>query len=459
MPLSDFERAVVVGLGVSGEAAAEVLLEEGIQVRVTDHQHSPAVAERATRLIEKGAEVMLGGHDPALVNWADLIVVSPGVPPSNPILETSIRKGVKIWSEIELAWRITDAPIIAITGTNGKTTTTELVTEILNATDTIAVAAGNIGRPLVKAARSATEGSVIVCEASSFQLAFIEGFRPKIAVVLNVADDHYDWHSTYENYLSAKARITENQSTDDVLIVKSSDSGCISIARGSRAQLRTFDPSPIDSVFKEARSAIGRVPGGVAGVQEGRVFVEIGGERTPMTRLENIRLFGLHNLDNILGASLCAVERGVDAYAAGKAIENFEGLPHRTSWVGEIDGVTYIDDSKATNPHATLRALDGLDRVVLIAGGRSKSLDLSVLAGAKGRLVGAVVMGESASELEVIFAGIRVRRAADVEEAVEVARGMASSGDTVLLSPACSSLDQYSSYAERGERFVKAVLG
>lgn len=448
----------MVGLGLHGEAATDALLEEGVEVRVTDSHHSPVLAERAARLIEKGAEVMLGGHDPALVDWADLIVASPGVDPTNPILKSALRKGVRVWSEIELAWRLTDVPIIAITGTNGKTTTTQLLTEMLVRAEIPALTAGNNWTPLVEVARSAPDGSIIVCEASSFQLALIEEFRPEIAVVTNVADDHYDWHGGYEEYLAAKARITQNQTANEVLIVKASDSGCMKIASGSDAQFRVFDPQPLAHLVEQARAATGRVPGGVGGVEGGRLFVEVGGVRTPLMRVENIRLRGLHNIDNVLAAALCAVERGVDSYAAAKAIEEFDGLPHRTSWVAELQGVTYIDDSKATNPHATLGALEGFSNVVLIAGGRAKGLDLSVLARAKSRLAGAVVMGEAASELEVIFAGIRVRRASDVEDAVEIAASMASPGDTVLLSPACSSLDQYSSYAERGERFAKAVL-
>jgi UDP-N-acetylmuramoylalanine--D-glutamate ligase len=193
-------------------------------------------------------------------------------------------------------------------------------------------------------------------------------------------------------------------------------------------------------------------------MEGGRLFVESGRDRTPLARSENIRLRGVHNLDNVLAATLAAFEQGVDAYAVSKTMENFEGLPHRISWVAEIEGVTYIDDSKATNPHATLRALEGFEGVVLIAGGRAKGLDLSALARAKGNLVGAVVMGEAAADLEVILAGVPVRRAANVEEAVEIAASMAKPGNVVLLSPGAASLDQYANYAERGDRFVKAVL-
>lgn len=457
MRLGDLERVVVVGLGLHGEAAADALLEEGIEVIVTDDADTPAVRERARPLVKRGVEVRLGDHNPKLVDWADLIVPSPGVSPAHPILATAAGIGLRVWSEIELGWRLCEAPIIAITGTNGKTTTTALVTKMLRAGGVAAVTAGNNWTPLVEVVRSRPPDSVVVCEVSSFQLAYVESFHPAVAVVLNVADDHYDWHSGYGDYLSAKSHITENQDGDDFLMVKASDSGCVSIARNSRARLGAFDPIPRGEVRGTAASQIGRDPDLVAGVDDGRVFIETSEEATPLVRADNIRLPGVHNLDNVMGAALAAFSRGADMYAASKAIEEFEGLPHRTRWVAEVDGVNYVDDSKATNPHATLRALDGLKGVILIAGGRAKGLDLSVLAGVKKQLKGAVVMGEAAGELEAIFAGIRVRRAADVEEAVEVASSMASVGDTVLLSPAASSLDQYSSYAERGERFIKAV--
>lgn len=458
MKLGDIERVIVVGLGLHGEAATEALLEEGIEVVVTEEDDTPALQERAASLIQKGAEVQFGTHDPQLLKWADLIVPSPGVPPFNRLIDTAGRIGLKVWSEIELAWRLCEAPIVAVTGTNGKTTTTALVNEMLLAGGVTSVTAGNNWTPLVEVARTTAADSVIVCEVSSFQLAFIEKFHPVVAIVLNVADDHHDWHADRESYVTAKARITENQNEDDLLLFKASDEDCGVIASHSSARLGAFDPDLLAAVAGRCRSASGRDPSVVGGVEDGRLFIDLSGDPTPLARIENIRLRGVHNIDNVLAATLAACELGVDVYAAARTIEGFEGLPHRASWVAEIDGVTYIDDSKATNPHATLRALEGLEDVVLIAGGRAKGLDLSPLASAKKRLVGAVVMGEAAADLEVILAGIPVRRAADIEEAVEIAASMALPGNTVLLSPAAASLDQYANYAERGERFVKAVL-
>lgn len=458
MRLGDIERVIVLGLGVHGEATAEALIEEGIDIRVTDSAHSPAAQDRARRLESKGAEVRFGEPDLSLTTWADLVVPSPGVPPSNPILVEAARIGLRVWSEIELGWRLTDSEIVAVTGTNGKSTTTALLTGMLQASGRAAVTAGNNWTPLVEVGRASAASTVIVCELSSFQLAFIDKFRPRIAIVTNVADDHYDWHSDHSAYLAAKARITENQTDRDLLIVKASDFGCASIAAGSAARVGAFDSENVTSVRTTAAGRIGRDPYSVAAVQDRRVFVESPDALAPVVRLENIRLPGLHNLDNVLAACLAALDLGVDMYAAAKAIESFEGLPHRTKWVAEINGVDFVDDSKATNPHATLRALEGFDRVILIAGGRAKGLDLSPLSEAKARLAGVVVTGEAADVLESVFDGIPLRRASDIEEAVVIAAEMASPGDTVLLSPAASSLDQYNDYAERGERFVKAVL-
>lgn len=450
------ERVLVVGLGSSGTAAAEALLDLGARVRAVDDRDTPELRARAAALGAGGAEVALGGGGAGILDWAELVVASPGVPPSHPLIAGAIQRGLGVWSEIELAWRIARVPLVAVTGTNGKTTTTTLLAGILRRAGRRAVAAGNIGLPLVEAVRSA-ETDVIVCEVSSFQLAFVEKFRPLVAVVLNVADDHYDWHSGYEDYVEAKARITLNQGAGDLLVVRAGDAGCMSIAGRSRARVAAFGPGSPEEVSAEAAASLGRAPAATAGVAGGEVVVAAGGRAAGFAKLADIRIQGVHNLENVCAASLAGWGLGADPEVVRRAVAAFEGLPHRTELVAEVGGVRYIDDSKATNPHATLRALAGLDRVVLIAGGRAKGLDLSVLREVAARLAGVVVMGEAAAELESVFSGLPMRRAAAVEEAAAAAASMAMPGDTVLLSPACSSLDQYSSYAERGERFVKAV--
>jgi UDP-N-acetylmuramoylalanine--D-glutamate ligase len=450
-----FGRAGIVGLGRSGAAAARLLAGAGIEVRVTEARDTPDLAGLAAELATLGVVTELGGHGEGIAAWADALVVSPGVPPANPVITAAVQRGIPVWSEIELAWRFASVPVLAVTGTNGKTTTTTLLASVLQAGGFDAVAAGNIGYPLV----DAVEGShdVIVCEVSSFQLAFSETFRPSIAIVLNVADDHYDWHAGYDDYLSAKARIGRVQTAEDLLIAGSADRGALSIAAGAPARPAAFGLGDLASVHAAARH-LGRPLAAAAGVEAGRAVAEGSAGPASIVEVEKIQLVGPHNLENVLAASLAALEWGVKPEVIGAAVAAFSPLAHRSTLIGEIDGVRYIDDSKATNPHATLSALQGLARVVLIAGGRAKGLDLSVLAEHTHRLAGVVAMGEATAELEGLFAGrVRFASAAFVEEAVETAAGWAVPGDTVLLSPACSSLDQYASYAERGDRFAAAV--
>jgi UDP-N-acetylmuramoylalanine--D-glutamate ligase len=455
-------RAAVLGLGLSGMAAALALREEGLAVRAADEGDSPALGDRATRLAAAGVDVRLGAVEAAwLLDGAEVLVPSPGVPPANPVIRAAVAGGIRVWSEIELGWRFARGPVVAITGTNGKTTTTSLVAAILDEAGIPAATAGNIGTPLTQVARRARPGEVLVCEVSSFQLAFVESFSPRVAVVLNVADDHYDWHEGPADYLAAKARITEYQGPDDLLVVRAGDAGCASIAAGSSARLAGFGLAPPAGVRAALRRDAGRELAVAAGVDGGDVVLEgeqaARRERFPCADIRLIRTGGPHNTENVGAAATAAVELGAGREAVARALAAFGGLPHRTTLVAEVNGVRYVDDSKATNPHATLRALAGLNDVVLIAGGRSKGMDLSSLRAEDHRLSGVVVMGEAAGQLEEIFGAKVLGHAGSVEEAVTIAAAHAKPGETVLLSPGCSSLDQYTSYAERGTRFARAV--
>ena len=456
------QRVLIVGLGkLTGAAVADVLFSSGAEVRAHESFPSPAREELAQGLRARGAQVSFGEPDEALVEelleWAELIVPSPGVPPSNPILAAALAQGVKVVSEVELGFPLAKGPVLAITGTNGKTTTTTLLAEILNEAGKRAEAVGNIGVPFVTAARDSSPGGFLVAELSSFQLAFIDRFQPAAAIVLNVGDDHYDWHAGYDDYLAAKGRITENQKTDDRLVIRVDDPGCLAIAAGSRAEIAGFGLDEPEEVWSRLKLALGRAPVLVAGMAGDDLAAFDGNGTTILTNSRDIRMEGRHNLENVLAAALAALKFGVAPEAIASVASRFGNLPHRTELVATKDGVRYIDDSKATNPHATLRGLKGLSNVVLIAGGRAKGLDLSPLIEVAGQLSGLVVMGEAAAELRQLFQGTPSASATDVEEAVRLAAGMARPGDTVLLSPACSSLDQYSNYAERGNRFQEAV--
>lgn len=449
----DVSRAVVVGLGVTGVAAAEVLREVGTEVRVTEANDSPGLRETAARLRTAGIEVELGSHDPSVLESIGLVVPSKGVPPSNPILREAFARRIPVWSEFELAWKLGARSVIAVTGTNGKTTTTTLLSQLLHDAGISNIPSGNLPVPLVRAVSLHGEDALYVCEASSFGLAFIEDFRPFIGIVLNVGDDHYDWHEGYADYLAAKARITENQRESDLLVVNAADTGCLSIANGSVARLGAFALDNSTQIIPNAKS------NWFGGISRSDLVVEKEDERRLTIPIADIRLQGRHNLENVLAAVIGAAEMGVARDSILGTLSKFEGLPHRVALVSEIRGVKYIDDSKATNPHATIRAFEGLDRVILIAGGKERDLDLSDLGSLGPKLVAVIAMGETAAKIQDLFSGqVNLTLAADVEDAVRIAAGIARPGETVLLSPACASLDQYSSYAERGERFAKAVM-
>ena len=432
------DRVLVIGLGLSGEAAARHLLRLGATVTVTDASDDPVVRERAAAL--EGATVMLGVEDPSdAVGSADLVVVSPGVPEHAPALRTAAVAGIPVWSEIELAFRLARAPILGVTGTNGKTTVTRMVASALTEAGYRAAAAGNIGVPLTDAAVGDHE--VIVAELSSFQLRNIVAFRAPVGVILNVADDHLDWHGDFERYLAAKARLFENQGTEDVAIHHDDDTS----ARAASGAPGRRVPFSSDSV---PTSGAGVDRDGWIVVPEGRVC-----------EAASLRARGAPALANAVAAAAVACAFGAAPDAAGRALSSFEPLPHRMELVATIGGVAYVNDSKATNPHAVLAALAGLDRVVLIAGGRNKGLDLASLGSAAGAVRSVVAIGESAPEIERAFAtsGIQVDRAGTMDEAVSRAAATAVEGDTVLLSPGCASFDMFADYKARGEAFRAAV--
>ncbi len=432
-------RAGVLGLGASGHAAALALADEGIDVIVSDAGSDAAVLAYAKELRDRGIEVETGGHSDALLS-CDLVIVSPGIPPhARPVMDIAAA-GVALWSEIELAYRLASCDLLAVTGTNGKTTTTALLASMLSAAGIPSVAAGNIGLPLVSAVRDIPPGGAIAAEVSSFQLASIHTFRPVVAVVLNVAPDHIDWHGYFESYLAAKARIVENQRLEDVVIYNAEDPGGRGIAALSAAGR------------KIPFSALGPVPNGLW-ADDGlhwrdQVFAPASNNPLP----------GSSGLEDALAAAGAALEYGVPESAVATALANFEPLRHRLETVAVHGGIRFIDDSKATNPHAALTAVRGLDNVALIAGGRSKGIDLSVLADTVPPVAGVATLGEAAEEIERVFSPlVPVTRCDNMEQAVAAALKMIEAPGSVLLAPGCASLDMYDNYAARGDAFARAV--
>jgi UDP-N-acetylmuramoylalanine--D-glutamate ligase len=428
----DGTRAVVVGLGVSGRAAAQVLLDEGAEVLVTEARsmEQPGLAE------DPRLEVRTGGHRPDDLAGASVVVVSPGVPPSAPVISWARDRGLPVWSELELGARLCKVPIVAVTGTNGKTTTVEILAAMMRRAGLTARACGNVGYPFSLAARESFDALAV--EASSFQLAFQESLRPRVSVLLNLAPDHLDWHGSFEEYVRAKARIFSHQGRGDTHVGNRDDAHAAQTSREAQCDLRWFGWGPPDV-------------GGV-GVVDGRLVADAQLDLGhPQGRG---RAFAL----DAAAAAAAALAFGVPPDAVRAAVESFAPLPHRGATVATVGSVQFVDDSKATNPHATLAALDGMAGAVLIAGGLAKGVDLSPLAQASPALSGVVAIGEAAPSVAAVFEGlVPVRVARTLEEAVKVAFDLAAPGGAVVLAPACASQDMFRDYRERGERFAAAA--
>lgn len=429
---------LVVGLGVSGRAAARALLALGARVRVTELGDDDAMRERAAELEALGAEVELGGHSFA-GDPVSLAVVSPGIPPSSEALTTIARNGAEIWGEVELAYRIGECTFLAVTGTNGKTTTTSLLAAMLAEGGERSVAGGNIGVPLVDAVSQVGPGGVVALEVSSFQLLTIHEFRAEVAVLLNIAADHLDYHGDVESYAAAKARIVENQTSSDVFVCNADDALAMKVAAQAPGRVVTFsatDPAADLAVAGESLAWRG----------------------TAFAPLSSLTLEGRAGVEDALAAAGAALEHGVPPDAVARALASFRPLAHRLRTVATIAGVDYVDDSKATNPHAALAALRGRRDVVLIAGGRSKGNDLSELRAGVPPVIAVVALGEAAEEVRAVFDGlVPVEVVSDMRSAVRAARARAIAGGSVLLSPGCASLDMYTSYAARGDDFARCV--
>ena len=441
----------VVGLARSGVAAARLLHASGARVSASDTKPLERLGERliedARGLTELGIRFVTDDAVGEGVDGAELVVVSPGVPLDAPQLAPARRAGVPIIGEIELAWRALEADTIAITGTNGKTTTTALTGEILAGHYHAVLVAGNIGRPLAGDALGFPPDGMVVCEVSSFQLETIEAFQPRIAAVLNVTPDHLDRHRTFEAYLDAKARIFMNQTSSDCAVLNADDAPARSLAERTQADVVWFSRKrPVDhGVF----------------VRDGWVVAKLRAGVEAICPLTDIFLPGQHNVENVLAATACALWCGLPAETIRRGIAGFRGVPHRIELVRELRGVRYYNDSKGTNVASTIKALESFSEpIVLIAGGIGKGQDFAPLAAAaRGRVRQAVVLGEDgpkiATALETV--GVPVRSAATMESVLHAARDAAAPGDIVLLSPACASFDMFDHYEHRGDVFRTLV--
>jgi UDP-N-acetylmuramoylalanine--D-glutamate ligase len=441
-------RALVVGLGVTGAAVARALMAHGHDVVVADDAAGPAARAAADDLGLDLVEAPSIDELAALVAGAEAVLPAPGIPARHPLFAAARAAGVPVLSEFDLASWWDDRPLLAITGTDGKTTVTTLVRDMLLASGLAAVAVGNTPVPLV-AAIDDPATDVFVVEASSFRLEHSQRFAPAVGTWLNFAPDHLDSHPDLASYEAAKARIWRDQSAGQVAVGNADDPLVARHLADAPARHVTFGLAG-DADF---RLVGGAAPGGrLTGPGEGRAGpVEI-------ARVDELPRALPHDIANGLAAAATALAGGASIEGVRRGLLDFRGLPHRVALVGEAGGVRFYDDSKATTPHAAATAVAGFESVVLIAGGRNKGLDLGVLAGSAGPIRAVVAIGEAAPEVVAAFDGVRpVMRARSMDEAVRAAADLARPGDAVLLSPGCASFDWYGSYGERGDDFARAV--
>jgi len=439
------KRVLVVGLGKSGIASALFLADRGARVAVSDTKSEEELHHEIPQLLDRGIGVEAGYHGERTFKEQELIVISPGVPSDVPQLMQARSAGIPVIGEIDLAARYLKGQIVAITGSNGKTTTTALAGEIIAASGKHTMVGGNIGTPAISFVETATDDTWIVLEVSSFQLETIETFHPKIAVVLNITPDHLDRHHTFENYAAAKTRIFENQISSDFAVLNADDGTCAAMAEKTKAAVYWFSRqhSVEHGAFVRSDSIIWR---------------DADCEQAIMP-VSEIGLKGAHNVENVLAAVCAGMLVGVDPADIRRAVANFKAVEHRLEYVATIRGVAYYNDSKATNVDAAIKALESFPAGIhLILGGKDKGSDYSLLTPLLAQRVKRVyTIGAAAAKIESQIKGAKVVSAGTIDNAVRRASESATPGDIVLLAPACASFDQFVSYEHRGRVFKDLV--
>jgi UDP-N-acetylmuramoylalanine--D-glutamate ligase len=437
-------QVLVIGLAKSGFAAAKLLHELGANVTVND-QKTFEENKEAQQLEQMGIRVICGGHPLELLDEPfDLVVKNPGIPYTNPMVKKAMEKGLPVVTEVELAYHISEAPFIGITGSNGKTTTTTLIFEMLREGEKRPLLAGNIGMVACEVAKKAEAGNWLVTELSSFQLAGIRDFRPRISVLLNIFDAHLDYHGTKEAYAQAKANIFKNQTNEDYAVINADDELVMQLAEDIHAQKIPFSTT----------KALDRG----AYIKDGFIYWN----NEAVIAVGDIVLPGKHNLENILAAVSVAKLAGVDNKAISQVLTTFTGVKHRLQYVATIDGRKFFNDSKATNILATQKALSAFekDAVILLAGGLDRGNEFDDLLPYLHNVKAIILFGQTAPKIARVAkqAGIETIEYVDnVEKAVPVAYQLSEPGDVILLSPACASWDQYKTFEQRGDIFINAV--
>ncbi len=439
------KKTLVVGLARTGVALARFLAEAGAQVTVADQAPAADLADQRGDIENLGVTEELGVPQPSCVAAYDLILLSPGVPPEAPWLEEARRAGVPVWGELELASQFITIPVIAVSGTNGKTTTTTLVGKFLEKSGLKPLVGGNIGTPLISLLSRQSEADFVVLEVSSFQLDTAPHFHPQAAALLNITPDHLDRYSDYAAYVASKAGLFRDQTSEDLKVLNADDPLVRPLNQGPS---RVYYFSTLESL-----------PLG-AWLENGAIRVKRSSNQEERFPLADILLPGRHNLENIMAALLLALDAGANPFACREVLAHFPGLPHRLEWVARIGGVDFYDDSKGTNVGAVARSLAYFDRpLILIAGGRDKDSDFTVLSPLIREKVKALVLvGETKEHLARVWNGLApAYLTADLAAAVARSWEISQPGDVVLLSPACASFDMFRDYAHRGETFQQLV--
>ena len=442
------KHILVLGAGASGIGASWVLAQVGAHVVLNDYKPVTLPTEEEERLVSAGVEIITGRQDESLLDGVDRIVISPGISLDIPIVKAAQARGIDVVSEVELAYEVSKSPIVAVTGTNGKTTTTTLLTKVLEGSGKPVRVGGNIGDSLSEVAYSMPAGGFLVAELSSYQLETIKHFRPIGAIMLNITPDHLARHKTMENYIAAKERIFENQLKSDFLVLNIDDSVV--------ADMEHRAPSHILQISKKQSVENG------AYYANGQCYVVENGVATAVIGDEDIHIPGSHNIENILTVIALTYALGVPVMEIHRIISEFHGVEHRLERVKTIDGITFYNDSKATNVDSVVKALESFGKpVILLAGGHDKMTPLEeFMQLVKENTKAVIFMGEAADRFEEAAkeAGVEpIYRAVSMRDAVEQGYKLAESGDIVLLSPACASYDWYSCFEERGDDFKACV--
>ncbi|BCJ86075.1 UDP-N-acetylmuramoyl-L-alanine--D-glutamate ligase [Effusibacillus dendaii] len=443
------KNVLVLGLARSGAAVARLLQKQGAHVTVNDQKEREAFGDVPDQLEKLSIQLVFGGHPAGIVSERlDLLVKNPGIPYSAAPVQKAMELGIPVVTEIEIAYQFAKAPIIGITGSNGKTTTTSLTGEILQAAGLRPVVAGNIGTALSEIVETVEADQWLVAELSSFQLQGTIQFRPWIGALLNIYNAHLDYHGTMESYIAAKSRLFRNQTSDDVAVLNADQPAVMRLADSINGRIFPF------SLSKSLEEGVF--------VKDETIIVRSNGQDVHVCRLDEIPLKGVHNLENVLAATAITFSAGASPASIREGIRRFKGVEHRLEFVADVKGVSYYNDSKATNAEAATRAITSFQNpVVLIAGGLDRGTDFAELTPIFQKHLKAIVtLGQSADKLSAVAekAGVTERRqAGSIEEAVKMAASLAQPGDSVLLSPACASWDMYSSFEERGRIFKKAV--